>query len=98
MRGPWLSYRRSKSRTICTVPLLLASPPHYCPPNAHLRACIEAAPRHMTWLSTAPRASRSPKAAGQWFSSAAKAAGIKAKTARGLRKYLATYIAEHGAT
>lgn len=98
MRGPWLSYRRTKSRTICTVPLLIAPPPPYYPPNAHLRACIEAAPRHMTWLSTARGASRSPKAAGQWFSNAAKAAGIEGKTAHGVRKYLATYMAEHGAT
>lgn len=57
-----------------------------------------AAPRHMTWLSTARGAARSGKAAGQWFGAAAKAARIEGKTAHGVRKYLATYMAERGAT
>jgi integrase len=98
MRGPWLSYRRTKSRTICTVPLLVTPRPAYYPPSDDLRACIEAAPKHLTWLSTAKGASRSGKAAGAWFAKAAKAAGVEEKTAHGVRKYLATYMAEHGAT
>lgn len=43
-------------------------------------------------------ASRSPKAAAQWFSAAASKAGIEGKTAHGLRKYLSVYMAERGAT
>lgn len=96
MRGPWLSYRRAKSKTICTIPLFVDL--EYYPKPVFLRACIEAAPRHMTWLSTAHGSARSPKAAGMWFSAAAKAAGIEGKTAHGVRKYLATYMAENGAT
>lgn len=96
MDGPWLRYRRSKSRTICTVPLFV--PPPYYPPSGDLRACIEAAPRHLTWLSTAKGASRSGKSAGSWFSGAARAAGIEGKSAHGVRKRLAIYMAEHGAT
>lgn len=98
MQGAWLSYRRSKSRTICTVPLFVSPAPPYYPPSDHLRACIEAAPRHLTWLSTAKGAGRSGKAAGAWFSKAARAAGIEGKSAHGVRKRLAIYMAEHGAT
>lgn len=96
VRDGWLTYTRAKSRTICTAPVF-ASAPHYYPPSDHLRACIEAAPRHLTYLSTAKGAARSPKAAGQWFSAAARAAGVD-KSAHGVRKYLATYMAERGAT
>jgi integrase len=57
-----------------------------------------AVPRHLTWLSTARGAARSPKAAGQWFSGAAKQAGIEGKSAHGVRKRLASYMAENGAS
>lgn len=98
LRGPWLAYRRTKSGTICTVPLFVAPRPPWYPDATDLRACIEAAPRHMTWLSTARGSSRSGKAAGSWFAKAARAAGIEGKTAHGVRKYLATHMAEQGAT
>lgn len=96
--GGWLTYRRAKSRTICTVPLFASPRPAFYPPSDDLRACIEAAPRHLTWLSTRAGSSRSAKAAGQWFAAAARAAGIEGKTAHGVRKLLATLMAEHGAT
>jgi site-specific recombinase XerD len=92
----WLTYRRAKSRTICTAPVFTQAPPYY-PPSADLIACIEVAPRHLTYLSTAKGAARSPKAAGQWFAAAARAAGVN-KSAHGVRKYLAAYMAERGAT
>lgn len=99
MQGPWLVYRRAKTTTICTVPLLVTPPPAYYPAPDHLRACLEAAPKHMTFLSTVRGASRSPKAARQWFAKAARDAGLEAgKTAHGVRKYLATYMAERGAS
>ena len=44
--------------------------PGLLPAEEHLRTCIEALPRHMTWLSTERGTSRSLKAAGQWFSTA----------------------------
>ncbi|WP_169576936.1 tyrosine-type recombinase/integrase [Sediminimonas qiaohouensis] len=98
LRNGWLTYRRTKSKTLCTVPLFVTPRPAYYPSSEDLRTCIEAAPKHLTWLSTARGGSRSPKAAGQWFSKAAREAGIEGKTAHGVRKYLATYMAEHGAT
>ncbi len=93
----WMTYTRAKSKTDCTIPLFVARPPKWYPSNADLIACIEAAPKHMTYLSTRKGASRSGKAAGQWFSKAAMAAGIEGKSAHGVRKYLAAYMAERGA-
>ena len=97
VRDGWLTYTRSKSGTICTVPMLCPPLPWY-PDSADLRACLDRAPRHMTWLTTAQGASRSHKATSQWFSAAARAAGIEGKGAHGLRKWLAIYMAERGAT
>lgn len=97
VKGGWIEYTRTKSGTICTAPTFTAAPPYY-PSSADLRACLDAAPKHLTWLSTKRGASRSPKAAGSWFSRAAKAAGIEGKSAHGVRKYLAAYMAERGAT
>ncbi|WP_428516346.1 tyrosine-type recombinase/integrase [Roseovarius sp.] len=98
VRDGWLVYTRAKTRTACTVPLFIDNPPTWYPSNADLRACIEAAPKHLTYLSTRAGASRSAKAAGQWFAGAARDAGIEGKSAHGVRKYLAAYVAERGAT
>lgn len=98
VKDGWLTYTRAKSKTACTVPLFIANPPAWYPPNADLIACIEAAPRHLTYLSTRTGSSRSGKAAGQWFAKATQAAGIEGKSAHGVRKYLAAYMAERGAT
>lgn len=57
---------------------------------------MQAAPRHLTYLSTKHGAARSPKAAGQWLAEATRAAGVD-KSAHGVRKLLAAYMAEHGA-
>jgi integrase len=94
----WLTYRRAKSRTICTIPVFAHPAPPFYPSSDDLRAALDRAPRHMTWISTARGSSRSHKAAAQWFSAAARKAGIEGKSAHGVRKYLATYMAEHGAT
>lgn len=96
VKGGWLTYRRAKSQTLCNVPLFTA-PPVYYPDNTHLVACLDAAPKHLTWISTERGASRSKKAAGQWFARAARDAGIEGKTAHGVRKLLAAYMAERGA-
>lgn len=98
MKGDWLTYQRGKTDTTCTVPLFAANRPAFYPEATHLKACLAAAPKHMTWLSTKSGASRSPKAAAQWFSAAASKAGIEGKTAHGLRKYLSVHMAERGAT
>ncbi|SEK39042.1 tyrosine-type recombinase/integrase [Pacificibacter marinus] len=93
----WLACKHAKTGTTSIVPLFIDNPPHYYPSNTYLQACIDASPRHLTYLSTAQGGSRSPKAAGQWFAQAARTAGIQ-KTAHGVRKLLASYMAEHGAT
>lgn len=94
----WLVYTRQKCGTICTVPMTCPAPDWF-PASPYLADCIEAAQRHMIFLSTARGASRSSKAFGAWFSAAARAAGIEAgKTAHGLRKWLAVSMAERGAT
>lgn len=60
---------------------------------------VMAAPKRMTFLSTAKGAARSPKAAQQWLSRAAKEAGLAlGKTAHGLRKLRSAMMAEAGAT
>jgi integrase len=97
IKDGWLTCKRAKTGTTSIVPLFIDNPPHYYPSNKDLLACIDASPRHLTYLSTAKGGSRSPKAAGQWFAQAARTAGIQ-KTAHGVRKLLASYMAEHGAT
>lgn len=97
VRDGWLTYTRAKSRTSCTAPVFAPERPAWFPPTADLSACIAAAPRHMTYLSTRKGASRSGKAAGAWFVRAARQAGVE-KSAHGLRKYLSVYMAERGAT
>lgn len=97
VKDGWLTCKRAKTGTTSIVPLFINNPPHYYPHNSDLLACIAASPRHLTYLSTGKGAARSPKAAGQWFAKAARAAGVE-KTAHGVRKLLASYMAERGAT
>ena len=98
VKDGWISYQRNKSKTHCHAPAFVADPPGYYPDARHLIECIESAPRHLTWLSTASGASRSAKAAGSWFSQAATDAGLGSKSAHGVRKCLAAYMAERGAS
>ena len=67
---------------------------------AILRDAIEAAPaKHMTFMVTLNGASRSIKAASQWFSQKAEKAGLADdKTAHGIRKLRAQEWASAGAT
>jgi integrase len=96
IKDGWITYKRGKTGVQATCPL------DYCPdwfePSPYLRDCIDAAPRHMVFLSTAAGHSRSVKAARQWFAKAARDAGIEGKTAHGVRKLRAIMMAEAGAT
>lgn len=80
----------------------MTCPLHHCPswfePSPYLQECIDAAPRHMVFLSTKGGHSRSVKAARQWFAKAARDASIEGKTAHGVRKLRAIMMAEAGAT
>lgn len=96
--GGWLSYTRQKCGSLSVVPFSCPAP-HWFPASASLAECIARAPRHLTYLSTERGGSRSDKAFGNWFSDAARTAGIeKGKTAHGVRKLLAVMMAERGAT
>jgi site-specific recombinase XerD len=99
-----LIYQRGKLRTlgqtsgIAVVPLFCNQMPDWLPHNPHLRPALDALPRHLTWLSTKAGASRSDKALGNWFTTAARAAKIpEGKTLHGIRKLVAVTMAEAGA-
>ena len=99
-RDGWLDFRQQKTGGKVAIPLH-RQPPAFADPADwhHVRAAIEAVPtRHMTWLTTEAGHSRSPKSASQWFSAAARNAGITGKTAHGLRVTRAIRLAEGGAT
>lgn len=96
IKDGWITYKRGKTGVQATCPL--DECPDWFEPSPHLRACIDAAPRQMVFLSTAAGHSRSVKAARQWFAKAARDAGIEGKTAHGVRKLRAIMMAEAGAT
>lgn len=70
--------------------------------RAYLSKCLDArTERHMTFLATIHGTSRSEKAASNWFSDAARKAGLKGdqrRTAHGLRDTCCARMAEAGAT
>ena len=97
IKDGWMTYRRQKSGTLSTVPV--ESAPVWFPTNPHLADCLSAAPMALTFLCTSSGKPRSAKAAAQWFSGSARAAGLdRGKTAHGVRKWLAVTMAERGAT
>lgn len=95
--GGWLTYTRQKSKSMATCPWL-APAPRWFEPSPHLAACIEAAPRGITFLLTAHHRPRSPKSAAQWFSRACTDAGLPDHSAHGIRKGRAAMFRENGAT
>jgi integrase len=96
----WLAYRQGKTGGAVIVPLSAPAPIFAEPEGrAHLLACLAARQqRHIVFLTTVHGAPRSVKAASQWFSAAARVAGIKGKSAHGLRKRRLSMMAENGAT
>lgn len=99
-RAGWLSYAQEKTGGAVAVPLRRSLPRfarQWQGDLDALHAAIDAAPRHLTWMVTAQGASRSVKAASQWFAAAARAAGVP-KSAHGLRKLRGQLIAEAGGT
>ncbi len=63
--------------------------------RADLEACIKDT-RALVYLLTAYGQPRTQKGMSQWFSAAARKAGLKGKTAHGLRKYRMNKMAEAG--
>lgn len=101
-RQGWLTYSQQKTGGEVAVPWSRALPGFAAPMQTdldHLHRALDArTDRHMTFLTTEAGSARSIKAFGQWFSGAARTAGIVGKTAHGLRKRRATALAELGAT
>ncbi|MBA4282016.1 tyrosine-type recombinase/integrase [Ralstonia sp.] len=63
--------------------------------RADLLSCVKGT-NALIYVITAYGKPRSPKGFSQWFSAAAKAAGLPHKTAHGLRKYRMIQMAENG--
>lgn len=97
----WLHFVQSKTDGPVWVPFDRALPDFVDPLDLeHLKTAIAAQPRkHLVWIVTAYGRPRSTKSASQWFSKAARLAGITGgKTAHGLRVTRAIKLAEAGAT
>ncbi|KPU84294.1 hypothetical protein JI58_04720 [Marinosulfonomonas sp. PRT-SC04] len=93
----WLTFSQTKTGGQVEVPFY-APAPTFSEADEHLKDAINHAPRHLVFMITAFGKPRSVKAASQWFSAAAKKAGIQGKTAHGLRKLRAIVMAENGAS
>jgi integrase len=96
----WLNFRQQKTGGYVSIPVY-RTPPEIAPVQdlAMLRQCFDAqVEKHLTWLVTGAGAGRSQKSASQWFSKAARSAGLTGKTAHGLRAARAIILAENGAT
>ena len=97
----WLNFRQKKTDGDVSIPFSRRLPAFAVGMQGdldQLKAAIDAAPRHMTWLVTQHGKSRSHKAFSSWFAGAATAAGAGGKSAHGLRKARAEALAEAGAT
>jgi len=96
MTGAGILYTRQKSKTLALSPL--TDPPPWFEASPHFWECIEAADKHMTFLTTKAGASRSHKSVSQWFSKACTGAGLPHLSAHGVRKGRAAIFKENGAT
>ncbi len=96
----WLSYRQGKTHEPVQVPFYSPAPDFAEPETqALLQQAIDARPvRHAVLIVTTHGKPRSHKAASSWFSTAVRAAGIKGKTAHGLRKRRGNILANNGAS
>jgi integrase len=96
VQGEWLAYARKKTGTQSMSPLF--DGPDWFEACDHYHTCVNAAPRHMTYLTTKAGASRSAKAVASWFSRAATSAGLPDLSAHGIRKGRAAIFRENGAS
>lgn len=98
VRDGWLTYQRGKSGSEATAPMRADLAPDWFGWTDDLERCLIHAPRHAVWITTTHGAARSQKAAAQWFSAAARRAGLDGLTAHGVRKHRAAAFKEAGAT
>lgn len=96
----WLAYSQGKTGGEVVMPFR-APAPDFAEPEGQelLLAAVNARPvRHAVFMVTSYGKPRSVKAASAWFSAAARAAGVKGKSAHGLRKRRAGLMAGNGAS
>ena len=101
-RDGWLTFNQVKTGGEVSVPFRRELPSFAEGRAEDLRLLHQAIDaridRHLTFLTTRGGASRSPKSVSQWFAAKARDAGIKGKTAHGLRKLRAELCIQDGAT
>jgi len=94
----WLEFKQQKTGGTVAVPFTAAAPA-FSEPDSCLQDAIQANPQgSLLYIVTRYGSPRTVKGASQWFSAAARKAGISNKTADGLRKLRAMILAENGAT
>ncbi len=97
-RNGWIVFRQQKTGGEVAIPFNRELPDFAAGMEvdlAYLHSALDARKdKHMTWMTTAHGKSRSVKAAGQWFAAKAKLAGVKGRSAHGLRKSRARALAE----
>lgn len=98
-RDGWLTYSQGKTGHQVHIPLRCAAPAYADPSGQdQLLKALEARPaRHALIMVTLHGKARSIKAASAWFAAAARAAGVRGKSAHGLRKRRGNIMAENGA-
>ncbi|MFN4159377.1 MAG: tyrosine-type recombinase/integrase [Gemmobacter sp.] len=98
-RDGWLTYAQGKTGHEVHIPLRCPAPAYADPAGqAQLLAAMDARPaRHALLMVTQHGKGRSIKAASAWFAAAARAAGVRGKSAHGLRKRRGNILAENGA-
>ncbi|WBU64567.1 tyrosine-type recombinase/integrase [Paracoccus aerodenitrificans] len=101
-RDGWIVFRQQKTGGEVAIPFDRALPDFAYGMETDLtflHAALKARnERHITWMTTFHGKSRSVKAAGQWFAAKARAAGVRGRSAHGLRKSRARALAEAEAT
>jgi site-specific recombinase XerD len=99
----WLEFARQKSGSMAAMTWAGTPAPAWAGSPDHLASALAARNvRHLVFLTTAKGAPRSANSISQWFTKAAKAAGVTrgdhGKGAHGLRIYRARAMREAGAT
>lgn len=97
--GGVLTFRQQKTGKPAFVPWTCPAPRHADPADRDLmHAALRYAPPGLTWLVTEAGRTRTAAGLANTISAAARAAGIKDRSAHGLRKARAVALAEGGAT
>jgi len=98
IRDGWMFYTRQKSESPAACPMTAETSPPWFEHDDHLDRCLAVQPRHLVYILTKTGKARSRKSVSQWFAAACRQAGIKGKSAHGLRKHRAAVFKENGAS